>query len=223
MGFACSPLWCNMYLLHYESKFVQRLARLGRTDLMAQFKYAYRYIDDLCWLNTSIPLNFLSLDQTKSPDNPWWIYPLNFLEIKCEVTAFDQNQPQRGIKANFMNLAVQILEPSKASSIYSLCKYDKRRELPFKYAQYIMFHSNRPVRQSYGICIRQTVPIIYLSSSVEHAYREILLMVNTLDRNGFRERRLRDTITKFLNDNTFPGARFNVQLLSQAISSAIKL
>jgi hypothetical protein len=118
-----------------------------------------------------------------------------------------------------MNLAVQILELGKASSIYSLCKYDKRRELPFKYAQYIRFHANRPVKQSYGICIGQTVPIIYLSSSVEHTHREILILVSTLVRNGFQERRLKESITKFLKANTFPGAKFSVQMLSQAISS----
>ena len=219
MGFACSPLWCNMYLLYYESQFIQRLARLGRRDLMAQFKNTYRYIDDLCWLNTSTPSHFLSPDQIRSPDNPWWIYPLNFLDIKCEITTYDQNQPQRGIQANFMNLTIQILEPGSNSGIYSLCKYDKRRDLPFEYAQYIRFQSNRPVKQSYGVCIGQTVPIIYLSSSVEHAFREILVLVNTLVRNGFQEKRLKESITKFLNTSNFPGARFDIHRLSQLISS----
>ena len=221
MGFACSPLWCNMYLLYYESQFIQRLARLGRSDLMGKFKYAYRYIDDLCWFNTSIPSHFLSPDQTRSPDNPWWIYPLNFLEIKCEISAYDPNQPQRGIQANFMNLTVRILEPGRNASTYSMCKYDKRRELPFEYAQYIRFHSNRPVKQSYNICIGQTVPIIYLSSSVELAYREILTLVNTLVRNGFQEKRLKESITKFLNTNSFPGARFSIPRLSQAVGSGV--
>ena len=52
MGFSCSPLWCNIYLLSYEIKFIQRLARLQRTDLLSKFQYAFRYIDDLCWINT---------------------------------------------------------------------------------------------------------------------------------------------------------------------------
>ena len=29
MGFSCSPLWCNPYLMTYETKSIQRLARLG--------------------------------------------------------------------------------------------------------------------------------------------------------------------------------------------------
>lgn len=34
MEFLCSPLWCNIYLLHYEMSFVQRLAKLGLPDLL---------------------------------------------------------------------------------------------------------------------------------------------------------------------------------------------
>jgi len=88
MGFSCSPLWCNTYLLHYEISFIQRLAKLGRTDLMVKFQSAYRYIDDLCWLNTGCPMEFLSPTQERIDSNPYWIYPLNVLEIKSEVSKY---------------------------------------------------------------------------------------------------------------------------------------
>ena len=48
MRFSCSLLWYNLYLVLYEIKFIQRLARLGWADIMARFVYAFRYIDDLC-------------------------------------------------------------------------------------------------------------------------------------------------------------------------------
>ena len=51
MGFSCSPVWCNMYLLSYEIKFIQRLVTLGRRDLLSKFKTPFRYINDLCLLN----------------------------------------------------------------------------------------------------------------------------------------------------------------------------
>ena len=38
MGFSCSPIWYNMYLLSYEIKFIQRLAQLGHTDLILEEK-----------------------------------------------------------------------------------------------------------------------------------------------------------------------------------------
>ena len=72
MGFSCSPIWCNMYLLSYEAKFILCLAKLGRTDLMSKFQYAFRYIDNLCLFNVSTPREFLSPSQVRSPDNPYW-------------------------------------------------------------------------------------------------------------------------------------------------------
>ena len=82
MGFSCSPLWCNIYLTSYEVKFIQRLATLGRTDLMAKFRHAFRYIDDICLLNVQNPHTFLDPMQPRNENNPFWIYPLHVLEIK---------------------------------------------------------------------------------------------------------------------------------------------
>jgi hypothetical protein len=65
MGFSCSPLWCNLYLLSYEIRFIQRLARLGKTYLMNKFKFAFMYIDDLCWLNVGDAGLFLDPTQPK--------------------------------------------------------------------------------------------------------------------------------------------------------------
>jgi hypothetical protein len=55
MGFSCSPIWYNMYLLSYEIKFIQHLARLGRKDLLLKFQTPFRYIDDLCLINVQNP------------------------------------------------------------------------------------------------------------------------------------------------------------------------
>jgi len=211
MGFACSPLWCNLYLMHYEIMFIQRLARLGRTDLLEKFRYAFRYIDDLCWLNVSNPMEFLSPQQERTVDNPYWIYPLDVLEIKPEVSQYSTSDPTRGIIANFMNLQISI--DDNDSGLYSTQKYDKRRTLPFNYTQYIKFKSNRPIKQSYNISISQTVPILYISSTTEAAYREIMLLIHTLKGNGFLESRLIRTIRQFLCSNQFPGLKFDIQTL----------
>lgn len=104
MGFSCSPLWCNIYLTSYEVSFIQRLATLGRTDLMTKFQHAFRYIDDLCWLNVQNPHEFLDPSQPRTPSNPFWIYPLHVLEIKPEVEKFATDDPHRGISAHFLNV-----------------------------------------------------------------------------------------------------------------------
>ena len=59
MGFSCSPIWCNPYLMSYKIRFIQRLAKLGRVDIMEKFKHAFRYIDNLCWLNNGNAQIFL--------------------------------------------------------------------------------------------------------------------------------------------------------------------
>jgi len=216
MGFSCSPLWCNLYLLLYEINFIQRLARLGRPDLMERFRYAFRYIDDLCWLNTGIPKEFLATTQERSVDNPFWIYPLEVLEIKCEVTKYSDNDPSRGILANFMNMEIAITD--HLSGVYTTQKYDKRRTLPFEYTQYIKFRSNRPIKQSYSIAVSQTVPILYISSTVDAASREIKMLISTLVGNGFFESRLKRTIRQFLLSNSFPGLKFQIQLLIETLN-----
>lgn len=211
MGFSCSPLWCNVYLLSYEIKFIQRLARLGRVDLMSRFKYAFRYIDDLCWVNNSTPMDFLDPEQPRTNENPFWIYPLNVIEIKCEVTRYAQDNPTRGLAAHFMNLEISISDDVTGS--FETCKFDKRRELPFSYTQYIKFKSNRPIRQSYSVAVSQTVPILYLSSSVQAALREINILINTMTTNGFQCHRLHETIIRFLTNGHFPGIKFDIQAL----------
>ena len=129
MGFSCSPLWCNLYLMSYEIRFIQRLARLGQINILSKFKYAFRYIDDLCWVNVGEAKIFLDPTQMRHEDNPLWIYPLDIIEIKTEVSQFSINHPQHGIKAHFMNVLVTVTD--EISGMYILQKYDKRRELPF--------------------------------------------------------------------------------------------
>lgn len=211
MGFSCSPLWCNLYLLHYEIQFIQRLGKLGKKDLMKCFKYSYRYIDDLCWVNNDLARLFLDPNQARTSENPYWVYPLNVLEIKCEVAKFAQNNPLKGIRAHFMNLDITIKDDESGS--YQTAKFEKRRDLPFQYSQYIHFRSNRPIRQSYAIAVSQTVPILYLSNNVEAAHKELELLIATLQNNGFQRNRLLGNINQFLQKNTFPGIKFDLPAL----------
>jgi len=216
MGFGCSPLWCNIYLVSYEVKFIQRLATLGRTDLMAKFKHAFRYIDDICWLNVQNPTEFLNPDQPRTIDNPFWIYPLHVLEIKPEVEKFAEDDPLRGISAHFMNVQVDI--NMNAAADFLIKKFDKRRALPFKYTQFIKFHSNRPVRNAYNVIVSQVLPILYLSNDTQSAIHEIILLIRTLVSNGFQEERLRQKVTTWLSTGHFPACTVNVSSIIHNIS-----
>ena len=109
MGFSCSPLWCNLYFLYYETSFISRLATLGRTDLMRRFRYSFRYIDDLCILNNGDILQFMDPNAERVASNPFWIYPLGIVEIKSEIDKFSTLFPQRGTSAHFIYLAKHII------------------------------------------------------------------------------------------------------------------
>lgn len=217
MGFSCSPLWCNLYLLSYEIKFIQRLAKLGRTDLLSKFQHAFRYIDDICWLNVTTPQQFLCPKQPQTPDNPYWIYPLHILEIKTEVQKFAPDDPTRGISAHFMNAQVDI--NMDTSGQYKLSKYDKRRALPFLYTQFIKFASNRPVRQSYNIVISQVLPILYISNTDEAAITEIQLLISTMISNGFQGQRVINRIVEWLQSGIFPNIQIDLQRIIQRLST----
>ena len=171
MGFSCSPVWCNMYLLSYEIRFIQRLATLRRRDLLSKFQTPFRYIDDLCLINVQNPRDFLSAEQPRIDSNPFWIYPLNILEIKEETSGFSTLDNRKGVLAQFMNVELKVNEVSP--QLYTYKKFDKRRGLPFDYTQYIKFRSNRPVRQANNICISQVLSIIYISNTDQDAVHEI--------------------------------------------------
>jgi len=158
-------------------------------------------------------MDFLSPEQARSEENPYWIYPLNVLEIKNEVSQYSVGNPSRGIAANFMNIQISITDDQ--SMTYCTKKFDKRRSLPFAYTQYIKFKSNRPIKQSYSIVISQTVPILYVSSNLELAKAEIQLLIQNLRSNGFHEERLRRTVRQFLTSNSFPGIKFDSRLLAE--------
>jgi hypothetical protein len=208
MGFPCSPLWCNTYLLTYEVKFTQRLARLGCTDLMAKFLYPHCYIDDICWFNVGNPQAFLCPTQPYTEENPFWIYPLQVLEIKPKITAYDLADSTRGVATHFMNMQITILDDDKG--LYSMRKFDKRRDLPFGYSQFIHFASNRLVKQSYNIIMSQVLPILYISNSAEAAATEINLLIDTMVGNGFQDYRLRYKICCWLQAGHFPGLKVNI-------------
>lgn len=215
MGFSCSPIWSNMYLLAYEARFIQHLARLGRKDLLTKFQSAFRYIDDLCLINVQNPRDFLSTSQIRSENNPFWIYPLNVLEIKEETSTFDPHDLQRGLSAHFMNVEISV--NTENNELYTFKKYDKKRVLPFNYTQYIKFKSNRCVRQAYNIAISQLLPILYISNTNDATIHEIQLLINTMTRNGFNNLRLRNSIRQFLLTSSFPGFMVCIQSIISAV------
>jgi hypothetical protein len=97
------------------------------------------------------PRSFLSPEQPRHEDNPFWIYPLNILEIKKEMVGFSKFDPQKGILAHFMIVQISVNEIHPEA--YTFQKFDKRSALPLQYTQYIKFSYNQPIQQAYNRCI----------------------------------------------------------------------
>jgi hypothetical protein len=102
--------------------------------------------------------------------------------------------------------------------LFAMAKYDKRRDLPFRYTQFIKFKSNRPVRQAYNVIISQVLPILYISNDTESAVLEIEILLNTLSSNGFQETRLRNLVVKWLSTGQFPASRIHIPTATLLLS-----
>ena len=50
---SCAPLLAGMFLYLYEAEFVQCLLKSGEKRIAQQFKFTYRYIDDVMFCTKS--------------------------------------------------------------------------------------------------------------------------------------------------------------------------
>lgn len=176
---------------------------------MKRFRYAFRYIDDLCIMNNGDVLQFLNPNADRVATNPFWIYPLGIVEIKQEIDRFSARFPQRGTSAHFMNMQISVI--NEIDGTFRTHKFDKRRNLPFQYSQFLQFRSNRSVSQSYNIIQSQAFSVLYLSSNEHDALNELYFLLQVLTANGFRLYKLKSRLLKFLRSGSFPGLRFNLR------------
>lgn len=219
MGSACLPLWCNLYLAHYEISFIQRLAKLGRSDLMARFLHAKSYIDDFCWFNFETPSQFLDPTMPRTAENPFWIYPLNVVDIEVEVTNFKLNPKGCLVGTNAHFLSFNFCIDDLQTGAYNFTKYDKRRDLPFHISQFIHLQSNRSIAQAYKVILSQLFAIPYICSTLRSALHEVQVLLNAFIGNGFQKARLLRTICQFLETNVFPGCYVDVDCLAAILAS----
>ena len=151
--------------------------------------------------------------------NPFWICPLHILEIKTEVSCFSTINPTHGIKAYFMNVLMSI--SNEDHGLFTHQKFDKRRDLPLSYTQYIKFNSNRPIKQAYNIIISHTIPILYLSSDMMLAKQEISKLISTLVGNGFQKSKLLLLVIITMSKINYSVVTFEVKDLAAALQGMI--
>ena len=124
MGIDPAPFWANLFLYHYESKFVQSLISAG-SDRAFKYHGVNRFIDDLIAINDNNDFN-------NSFKN---IYPPQ-LELKLEHS---------GLHATFLDLDITIED---GIFVYKL--FDKRDKFPFHIVRMPNASSNIPTIIFYG-------------------------------------------------------------------------
>ena len=128
MGIDPAPFWANLYLYHYENKYVTGLIKEGTGESKyrgCKFKNCARFIDDEINLNDSGIFGESHLD----------IYP-PCLELKCE---------HRGIHATFLELDITVVD---GIFVYKL--FDKRDDFPFDIVRMPDLSGNIPQHVFYG-------------------------------------------------------------------------
>ena len=124
MGIDPAPFWANLFLYHFESKYVQSLISAG-SDRAYRFHATSRFIDDLIAINDHEEFY-------KSFRN---IYPSQ-LELKLE---------HHGSHATFLDLDITIKD-----NIFVYKLFDKRDKFPFHVVRMPHQSSNIPTTIFYG-------------------------------------------------------------------------
>ena len=133
MGIDPAPFWANLYLYHFENRFVKELMKNNPLDAR-KFLHATRFIDDECNLNDSSAFsNYHHL-----------IYPPE-LELKCE---------HQGTHATFLDLDITVID-----NIFVYKLFDKRDDFPFSIIKMPDRSSNIPRFVFYGTIMSEFIRI----------------------------------------------------------------
>ena len=213
MGYACSPLWCNLYLAFFEVSFVKRLMTLNLHNILPIFNLSFCFIDDLAFINNNMIAYFLDPSQPLSQSNPYWIYPLHIINLKLTSIVMDSIT----LSTTYLCSIIELSKPF--IGFYTSKIHWKKDKLPCNNISSIFLHSNRPRNQCYNVVLSQIIPIVYSASSSLIAYLDILKLIDLFIKNGFKKRRLFTIILNFLKSNSFPGIRFDVLILISWLTS----
>ena len=154
--------------------------KLGTVDLMKLFKYSFRYMDTYIFWIAGTHYNSLILTLKEFHPIPFgYVLWTSSIEIKIETDRISIVFLQQGTNAHFMNIQISII--NEKDGLFWTQHFDKRRNLPFQYAQFLQFWSNRSVSQSYNIIQSQAFPILYLSNNVHDVMNELELLLQVND------------------------------------------
>ena len=171
MGTDCAPLLANLFLFHYEYKFMKE--KLKQNNQAAKnFSNTFRYIDDLLTLN-----NPTFEKEIKN------IYPPQ-LELK--------NTTETDSRLSYLDLEVNIVEGKFTTAVF-----DKRDGFSFHIVNFPYMDSNIPSKPAYGVYISQLVRIGCICDNYKSSYTRHHLLTCRLVKQGFLYDKLVTSFKKF--------------------------
>lgn len=189
MGTNCAPYVANLFLHTYESKYIEELVKMNRTQLAISIANMFRYQDDCIIFNDNG--NF---------EIHWKeIYPM---EMKLEKT-------NNGNTCTFLDLAISI---SNGKFVYK--SYDKRLDYNFEIINYPDLNSNIPRSPSYGVFKSQLVRYCDINSQVFNFNNDIKLLVHKLMKQNFEFAVLKAKFNQFYANNIFRWSKFGSDIVN---------
>ena len=141
MGIDPAPFIANLYLYHYENKYITHLMHTNKSKAL-QFKNALRFIDDETNLN----------DRGVFGESHAEIYPAE-LELKCE---------HQGLHATYLDLDISVQD---GLFVYKL--FDKRDNFPFFIVRMPDLTGNIPNHVFYGSVMSEFLRVARCSMRYE--------------------------------------------------------
>ena len=172
MGSDPAPFFANLFLYHYESKW---LTELMKTDLQKARKFSntFRFIDDLGAIN----------DQGEFEIHFKEIYPPE-MELKKENNG--------SLEASFLDLSISI-----SSGVFNSKLYDKRDNFPFAIIRMPYRCSNMPSTIYYSSIGAEILRICKASTNKNDCINSAKLLISRMICQGAEKVRLRNTLRKF--------------------------
>jgi hypothetical protein len=220
MGADYSPTVCNIYFMMYECQAVMRMNRLALNlehsrQLLTEWKYCFRLIDDMRFINAPNLARFLRNPTGTGDKNALgWIYPACVgIDITYDV---DINNSSGGSTQTTQYL--DILTHIQPDGSYTTEVYDKQSKLPIIPINYIALQSNRPVGNSYKLIVGQASRMAAICSTKWLAAKHIMAVVRQLGARGFSEGRLYRLLGNWAqHNNVIAGKAFTMTAVADVL------
>ena len=188
MGTNCAPDVANLFLYHYEHKYIDHLTQTNETDIAQALANMFRYQDDMIVFN----------DHNYFEEHWREIYPE---EMVLEKTSSNN-------RCTFLDLAIY-LELNRLT--YK--SYDKRNDFNFDIINYPDLNSNIPRNPSYGVFISQLVRFSDVNNKRVDFLNDLQILEHKLVKQNFNPAVLQAKFCEFYGNNLWRWSKFGSDIL----------